>query len=72
MSTMSLSAQQIESLGLGAWILGTGAGGSAYHGLLNLRRLYSAGTRVQVMDPALLEVVHEPGDPGAWRHPGGM
>jgi hypothetical protein len=52
MSTTSLSAQQIESLGLGAWILGTGGGGSPYHGLLNLRRLYKQGKRVQVMDPA--------------------
>ena len=40
MSTRSVSAQQIESLGLGAWILGTGGGGNPYHGLLNLRRLY--------------------------------
>ena len=36
MSTTSLSAQQIESLGLGAGILGTGGGGSPYHGLLTL------------------------------------
>jgi DUF917 family protein len=52
MATTLLSAQQIESLALGAWILGTGGGGSPYQGLLNLRRLYREGARVQVMDPA--------------------
>jgi DUF917 family protein len=52
MTTISLSARQIESLALGAWILGTGGGGSPYHGLLNLRQLYKQGARVQVMDPA--------------------
>ncbi|MGH2627518.1 MAG: DUF917 family protein [Anaerolineales bacterium] len=52
MTTTPLSAQQIESLALGAWILGTGGGGSPYHGLLNLRRLYKQGARVRLMDPA--------------------
>ena len=34
-----LSAEDIEHLAVGAWILGTGGGGSPYHALLNLRRL---------------------------------
>jgi DUF917 family protein len=72
MSTRALSTQQIESLALRAWILGTGSRGSPYHGLLNLRRLYKAGARVPVVDPALPEVVRESGDAGALRHLDGM
>jgi uncharacterized protein len=51
-ATVFVSAEQIESLAIGAWILGTGGGGSPYQGLLNLRRLYRDGTVVQLMDPA--------------------
>ncbi len=47
-----VSAAEIESLAIGAWILGTGGGGSPYHGLLNMRRLYREGTVVRLMDPA--------------------
>ncbi len=46
-----ISAADIEALAIGAWILGTGGGGSPYHALLNLRRLYREGVRVQLMDP---------------------
>jgi uncharacterized protein len=41
----------IEALAVGAWILGTGGGGSPYLGLLNMRRLYAEGHRVQLMSP---------------------
>src|SRR5215831_6703728 len=44
-------AQEIESLAIGAWILGTGGGGSPYLALLNLRRLYREGVTVSLMDP---------------------
>ena len=37
------------------WILGTGGGGSPYLGLLNLRRLYAEGYRVQLMSPLDLD-----------------
>jgi DUF917 family protein len=50
-----LSADDIEALAVGAWILGTGGGGSPYHGLLNMRRLYAQGFRVQLMDPGALD-----------------
>jgi DUF917 family protein len=50
-----LSAEDIEALAVGAWILGTGGGGSPYHGLLNMRRLYREGIRVSLMDPRELE-----------------
>ena len=45
-----LSAEDIEHLAVGAWILGTGGGGSPYHALLNLRRLYADGARVDLID----------------------
>jgi len=45
---------EIEPLSVGAWILGTGGGGSPYLGYLNLKKLYAEGRRVQLMDPAEL------------------
>jgi len=50
-----ITLEDIESLAVGAWILGTGGGGSPYHGLLNLRRLYAEGHRVQLMSPLDLD-----------------
>lgn len=46
-----VSAAEIESLAIGAWILGTGGGGSPYLALLNMRRLYRDGVRVSLLDP---------------------
>src|SRR5258708_5073128 len=46
-----INLDDIESLAVGAWILGTGGGGSPYLGLLNMRRLYAAGHRVRLMSP---------------------
>ena len=34
---------EIESLAIGAWILGTGGGGSPYHAYLNMCRLFREG-----------------------------
>jgi uncharacterized protein len=51
MTTTPITADDIESLAVGAWILGTGGGGSPYLGLLNMRRLYAAGHRVELMSP---------------------
>src|SRR5438093_10813551 len=50
-----ITAMDIEALACGAWILGTGGGGSPYHGLINMRRLYRQGTRVFLMDAQALE-----------------
>lgn len=50
-----VSESEVEALAIGAWILGTGGGGSPYHGLLNVRSLYAAGHRVQLMDPMDLD-----------------
>jgi hypothetical protein len=46
-----LALDDIEALAVGAWILGTGGGGSPYLGLLNMRRLYADGHRVSLMSP---------------------
>src|SRR5437764_11059178 len=46
-----VSAAEIESLAIGAWILGTGGGGSPYLALLNIRKLYREGTVVSLLDP---------------------
>jgi uncharacterized protein len=47
-----VSLAEIESLAIGAWILGTGGGGSPYLALLNMRALYREGHVVSLMDPA--------------------
>lgn len=49
-----VAASEIEPLAIGAWILGTGGGGSPYHNTLNVKRLYEAGHTVQLMDPMAL------------------
>jgi DUF917 family protein len=46
-----LALEDVEALAVGAWILGTGGGGSPYLGLLNMRRLYAEGHRVSLMSP---------------------
>src|SRR4029077_772403 len=50
-----ITLDDIESLAVGAWILGTGRGGSLYLGLLKLRQLYAQGHRVQLMSPLDLD-----------------
>jgi DUF917 family protein len=50
-----ITAEDIEMLAVGAFILGTGGGGSPYLGLLNMRRLYAEGHRVQLISPGELE-----------------
>ena len=61
--------EEIDPLAVGAWILGTGGGGSPYLAQLNLQRLYEEGARCQLMDPAdladddLVAVVSKMGAP---------
>jgi len=50
-----VSADEIESLAIGAWILGTGGGGSPYLALLNMRQLYRTGTVCHLMDASELD-----------------
>ncbi|MBV8120780.1 MAG: DUF917 domain-containing protein [Alphaproteobacteria bacterium] len=47
----TLTLDDIECLAVGAWILGTGGGGSPYLGHLNMRRLYGEGHRVKLVSP---------------------
>jgi len=49
--TTPITSDDIEALAVGAWIRGTGGGGSPYLGLLNMRRLYAEGHRVELMSP---------------------
>jgi len=49
MPLRDITLDDIESLAVGAWVLGTGGGGSPYLGLLNMRALYKQGHRVQLM-----------------------
>jgi uncharacterized protein len=51
MTARTLTLDDTEALAEGAWILGTGGGGSPYLGLLNLRRLYAEGHRVELISP---------------------
>ncbi|MGH7322015.1 MAG: DUF917 domain-containing protein [Candidatus Rokuibacteriota bacterium] len=51
-SLRAVSDGELESLAIGAWILGTGGGGSPYHALLNMRELYRQGAVVSLLDPA--------------------
>jgi uncharacterized protein len=51
MNLNPLALDDIEALAVGAWILGTGGGGSPYLGLLNMRRLYAEGHRVELISP---------------------
>jgi uncharacterized protein len=46
-----LTLDEIEGLAVGAWILGTGGGGSPYLGLLNMRRLYAERHQVSLISP---------------------
>src|SRR5690348_18462015 len=52
-----LALEDVEALAVGAWILGTGGGGSPYLGLLNMRRLYAEGHSVSLISP--LDVADE-------------
>src|SRR5438105_2808317 len=50
-SMRPIDESEIEPLALGAWILGTGGGGSPYKNYLNVRKLYREGKRCRLMDP---------------------
>ena len=49
MPLRDITLDDIESLAVGAWVLGTGGGGNPYLELLNMRALYKEGYRVQLM-----------------------
>lgn len=52
--TRTIAREELDFLATGAWILGTGGGGSPYLSFLNMRRLYEEGARVSLLDPDAL------------------
>ena len=46
---------EIDPLAVGAWILGTGGGGSPYLAQLNLKKLYRDGRKCRLTDPLELD-----------------
>jgi DUF917 family protein len=48
-------AEEIDPLAIGAWILGTGGGGSPYLAQLNLKQLYADGRTCRLIDPLALD-----------------
>jgi len=53
--THELRFGEIDPLAIGAWILGTGGGGSPYLAQLCLKRLYAQGKRVRIIQPEDLD-----------------
>jgi uncharacterized protein len=43
-----IGPDELQPLATGAWILGTGGGGSPYLSYLNMRQLYADGIRVNL------------------------
>jgi uncharacterized protein len=67
-SRREIPLDDIESLAVGAWVLGTGGGGSPYLPLLNMRALYKEGHRahlIQAADLADDDLVASAGGMGA-------
>lgn len=50
-----LKTDELEFLATGAWILGTGGGGSPYASYLGVRRFHDEGGRITLMDPDELD-----------------
>jgi DUF917 family protein len=51
----AFEAEEIDPLAIGAWILGTGGGGSPYLAQLNLKQLYADGKTCSLIDPLALD-----------------
>jgi hypothetical protein len=67
-----ITLDDIESLAVGAWILGTGGGGSPLLGLLDMRRLYADGHRVGLdVERFSTESTHSAGITPTRSHRGG-
>ncbi|MBV8848535.1 MAG: DUF917 domain-containing protein [Methylobacteriaceae bacterium] len=50
-----IGLDDIEALAVGAWILGTGGGGSPHHALLCLRRIFTKSATIELIDPSVLD-----------------
>lgn len=53
--TTEFPVEDIDALSVGAWILGTGGGGSPYISEVNLKRLYAEGRRCRIIQPEDLD-----------------
>jgi len=49
--SIEFPSEHIDALAIGAWILGTGGGGSPYLSQLNLKELYDQGKRCRIIQP---------------------
>ncbi|MGI9614704.1 MAG: DUF917 domain-containing protein [Acidimicrobiales bacterium] len=50
----TITAQDIDDLAVGSWIIGTGGGGSPYLNHLNVQRMAAAGQTFELIDPSSL------------------
>ena len=53
--TRTLDAQDVDDLAVGAWVLGTGGGGSPYLNHLNMQRIAADGMQFELIDPQELD-----------------
>ena len=53
--TRTLDAQDVDDLAVGAWVLGTGGGGSPYLNHLNMQRIAAEGMQFELIDPQELD-----------------
>ena len=51
----TISTQDVDDLAVGAWIIGTGGGGSPYLNHLNAQRLSAEGCNFELIDPTSLD-----------------
>ena len=51
MTSRTISAQDVDDLAVGSWIIGTGGGGSPYLNHLNVQRLAEQGQTFELVDP---------------------
>ena len=51
----SITARDVDDLAVGAWIIGTGGGGSPYLNHLNVQRIAAAGHTFELIDPTALD-----------------
>lgn len=54
-TSRTITAQDVDDLAVGCWIIGTGGGGSPYLNHLNVRRLAAAGRTFEMIDPQALD-----------------
>ncbi len=51
----TITAQDVDDLAVGAWIIGTGGGGSPYLNHLNVQRIAADGHTFELVDPTALD-----------------